>query len=296
MDLITIGHIIYDIRCYVEDFPTPDKTTFTKTEIQSSGGGSAANVAVGSVKLGLKAGVIGNVGTDEIGALLFRDLRLSRVDVSRVNVVKGKTGIAIILINKHAEVEVVEMIGMSEPIIDIDVDYIKTCKHLHMTGTNLDALEIASEAAKKSGVPVSFDPGRSKSHFGLQKLSKIINNCNYLIVNSTELKFITGENDVNAGIKKLKQEFDITCIIKSGKNPVLVAGKDTFEVEPFKVQAVDTIGAGDAFCAGFITYLLEKKSLKDSVRFANAVAAAKVQHVGAQSVPDRKEIEKMLKL
>ncbi|MFH1285033.1 MAG: PfkB family carbohydrate kinase [Candidatus Micrarchaeota archaeon] len=296
LDLITMGHIVYDIRCYVEEFPHPDKTTFMYTTIKTSGGGSAANVAVDASVLGLKSGLIGNVGSDEHGAILLQDLRKSRVDISRVNVCEGESGVSIVLVNRKAEVEVVEMIGVNEPLKEVDIDYIESAKFLHLTGTSLNALKKASSAGAKSGLTVSFDPGRSKSHLGLRKLESIIKKCDYLILNRHELARLTKIKEPHEAAKKIARRYELTCIVKGGARPVIVEGKDSLEMAPFNVKARDTIGAGDAFTAGFITALKERKKLERALKFANAAAAAKVMHLGAQSLPKRSEIKRLFRV
>ena len=69
---VTIGHIVYDIRNYVEEFPEPDHTAIMRMHPKVSGGGSAANVALNLCRLGIPAGVIGNVASDRHGKILNR--------------------------------------------------------------------------------------------------------------------------------------------------------------------------------------------------------------------------------
>ncbi|MCX6777682.1 MAG: carbohydrate kinase family protein [Candidatus Micrarchaeota archaeon] len=294
MDLVSMGHILYDVRCYVKDFPVPDKTSFIYSQIENSVGGSGTNVAMAARSLGLKTGLMGNVGSDPEGGRLIQHLLKHGVDIARLRVVDGHSGKAIVMINSKADVEVVEMLGVNEPFGAVDPAYVANAKYLFMSGTSIAALEEASLYAKKSGVEVVFDPGRSKSRMGLAKLGKILQNSSYLIINRAELAFLTGKNDVHAGISLVRKTHPcVTCIIKSGSKPVIVEGEEKFEVAPFKVKAIDTLGAGDCFCAGFITALRYGKSLRDAVKFANAVAAVKVTRRGAHNVPSREEVMKM---
>ncbi len=297
MDLVTMGHILFDIRCYVKDFPIPDKTSFTYSDIETSLGGSAANAACASATLGVKAGFIGNIGGDTEGGYLIQHLLKKGVDIARLRLVDGKTGKAIVIVNAESNVEVVEMRGVNEPFGKVDPTYIADAKYLLMTGTSLDALQMASHYAKENNVKVIFDPGRAKSREGLKALSSIIRNSDYLIINRAELAMMTGEKNVEKGIGKVMGENkEITSIIKGGGSPVVVRGSEDFESQPFEVKPVDTIGAGDSFCAGFIAGLVEHKSLQHSVMLANAVAAAKVERKGAHNVPSRAEIKKRFKI
>jgi ribokinase len=293
MDLATMGHILFDVRCYVKDFPIPDKTSFTYSDIETSLGGSAANVACAAAKLGLRSSFMGNIGSDSEGGQLVQYLLRLGVDIGRLRLVEGRTGKAIVIINSKSDVEVVEMLGVNEPFGKVDPTYIAEAKYFLMSGTSLDSLVSASKYAHDYGVTTIFDPGRSKSREGVRKLAPVLANSDFLVVNQAELSIMTGEKTPEKGIMRvMKENGRITCIIKSGSKPVLVRGLEDFQVKPYRVKPVDTLGAGDSFCAGFITGLTEHKSLKKSIMLANAVAAAKVQRKGAHNVPERSEIKK----
>ena len=119
----------------------------------------------------------------------------------------------------------------------------------------------------------------------------------YFIINRKELFSIAGSREESAA-SELAKKYDLVCVIKQGGREIIVKTKEasSFSVEPFHVKPVDTLGAGDAFCAGFIAGVNEKKSLYESVRFANAVAAAKVLRKGAQSLPSRRFITSKFKV
>jgi len=288
--IVSLGHIIYDIRCYVDGFPKPDKTAFIQGAIQAGGGGSAANAAVTARMLGAESSVICNIGTDRHGAFLLHDLHKHGVDTRGVNEVDGASGVAIILVNKKADVEVTEMVGVAEPIRNIHESMIAEADHLHLAGCNIDALQ---KAASSADCTVSFDPGRSKAHLGWKKLAGTLKHADYLILNRHEIKKLAGKNNEREAARFLHNKFGLTCIVKRGGESVLVVGEDSFEAKTFRVKpVVDTIGAGDAFCGAFAVAKAEGKTLEKSVRFANAVAAAKVMHKGTHVRLSRPEIER----
>ena len=118
-----------------------------------------------------------------------------------------------------------------------------------------------------------------------------------MIINRKELFAITGSREETEAARLAKQ-YNMVCVIKQGGREIIVKTKDmsSFTVPPYVVKPVDTLGAGDAFCAGFITGIVERRSVFESVRFANAVAAAKVLRKGAQSLPSRRFIEEKFKI
>jgi sugar/nucleoside kinase (ribokinase family) len=297
LKIATLGHIVYDIRNYIEKFPEPDHTALMRMHPSVSGGGSAANVAVNLVKLNHKAGVIGSVASDRHGKYLISDLHRRGVDVSQVRVFRGMSGLSVILIDAAGEVRVIEDLGVADRRRAIDYDYIRRATFLHMSGCAFHLLEAGSIAAHKAGIPISFDPGRAASHLGEKKLAPIFERCDFLIINRKELFAITGSREESEAAR-LAKKYNMVCVIKQGGREIIVKTKDmsSFTVPPYVVKPVDTLGAGDAFCAGFVCGMVEKRSVYESVRFANAVAAAKVLRKGAQSLPSRRFIEEKFKI
>ena len=303
-DLVCLGHVLYDIRCYLDSFPLPDKMSIMAGKLKHGGGGSAANVAVNSTKLGLKTGMIGKVGFDDYGWFVVQNFRNCGVDTDHILVdFKNPTGVSLILVNGEGIPEFIQMIGASEPILpkEIQAEYIQKTRHLHMSGTNLEALVHASKIAKDSGVTVSFDSGRKKSELGLKKLKPILDNVDILIINSHEAKAMLGlEGNAKtldtAKMMKKKIGKDKTYVIKGGKeNIVLCSPNGDFVAPSFKVEVKDTIGAGDAFGAGFLAAFLRGKTLEDAVVYGAACGSLKCTEEGAQSAPDRSTLETFLK-
>ncbi|MFA6214245.1 MAG: carbohydrate kinase family protein, partial [Candidatus Micrarchaeia archaeon] len=281
-EIATIGHIVYDIRNYVEAFPEPDHTALMRMHPSVSGGGSAANVAVNLVKLGHASGVIGNVAPDRHGKYLLSDLARRGVDVSQVRSFRGMSGLSVIIIDANGEVRVIEDLGVADRRRAIDGDYLRGSKFLHMSGCAFHLLDAASRTAHKAGVPISFDPGRAASRLGEKKLAPIFDRCEFLIINRKELFAITGSREESEAAR-LARQYNMVCVIKQGGREIIVKTKEmsSFTVPPYVVKPVDTLGAGDAFCAGFVAGIVEKRSVFEAVRFANAVAAAKVLRKGA---------------
>lgn len=301
-DISMIGHILYDVRCYTDDFPMPDRMSLTKGRIKYSAGGSACNSAVCAANLGKNVTMCGKIGFDDYGIFLIQNFISKRVDTSNIIIdYHEPTGISVVIINRDGEPEIVEMLGANEPVSvkDIKADFFDT-KLVHMTGTNLSALMYVSTSAKERNVKVMFDPGRSVSHFGYSKLEPILRNCDIVISNRVEMaRLMEIEDERSAGIDEIADRArDVfggkVLIIKQGSEKTIVLCDRSFEVGTFRVNVVDTLGAGDTFAGAFATALVEGKSLEDCTVFANAAAALKVTKEGAQSSPTREELEAFL--
>jgi len=304
LDMVCLGHVLYDIRCYVNSFPLPDKLSIMAGRLKHSGGGSAANVAVNSQKLGLKTGIIGKVGFDEYGWFVVQNFRNHGVNTDHILVdFKNSTGVSLIIVNKQGIPEFIQMIGSSEPILpgEIRAEYIQNTRHLHMSGINLEALLHASRIAKDLGITVSFDSGRKKSELGLKKLKPILKNIDTLLINRHEAKTLLGlanNTKILDVAKQLRKKIgeDKTYLIKGGKeNVIALSTKGDFLVSSFKVTVKDTIGAGDAFDAGFLAAILRGKTLEDAVVYGVACGSLKCTQEGAQSAPDKTILDAFLK-
>ena len=305
-ELVTLGHILMDIRAYVDQFPSPDSSVKIKGQIQYSPGGSATNVAVAAAKLGVHSAICSILGFDAYGMEVIKQLISERVDVSNIKIDYQKpTGISMVIVDEAGEPIIIQNLGANEPfpISHLNVQNIQSARHLHMTGTDPKALEKAAEIAKsskKTKTMVSFDPGRSISYLGYEKLMAILKNIDYLIINRKEAASVAElpkETDILEVIDALQSKVppNINLVIKGGsKETIMKSGKEFFAVPPYKVKVFDTIGAGDAFGGAFIVALLQKKSLKDAIIMAHANASYKIQFGGAQSSATTEQLKKFM--
>jgi ribokinase len=131
---------------------------------------------------------------------------------------------------------------------------------------------------------VSFDPGALYARKEYAALEPIIKKCYVLMPNAKELSLITGEADYCKGADVLVGRGVKIVAVKLGADGCYVTdGRERLQIEAFKVKVVDTTGAGDAFCAGFLYGLLDNKSLFDCGRLGNFVASRCVMKMGARA-------------
>jgi ribokinase len=297
-DLIAIGHVLMDIRIFVDEFPKADEGAKTD-RLSLGGGGSAANVAVGASRLGVKSGFIGSIGFDTFGRVLLEELEHEGVDVAHVKVdTTTSSGLTVVAINKKGQVIMFGYTGASDKLFpsDLNKEYISSSEHVHITGLSFDTALAAAKIAKKANITVSFDPGRLMSKMGLTKILPLLRYVDQILLNQEEAQELTGANELEKAAKTLLNSGLQIVIIKRGPDGVFaMSHSKSFSVSAYPVKVVDTTGAGDAFSAGFITAQLEGKNLEDSVEFANATANLKITRVGARALPNRKAVERFLK-
>jgi ribokinase len=257
-------------------------------DFKESGGGSAANTTVGLARLELKTGFIGKVASDREGKLLLNEFKNEGVDVNGITVWKeGRSGSVMGFIDPQGDRALYVDPGVNDEIAfsDIDQSYVYAAKFLHMSSF---VGEPSFKAQKQllnqlSGVKVSFDPGAIYARKGLEALKPIIKKTHVMFPNSIELKLLTGQDYKKGALTLLELGVNVVAV-KLGKMGCYVTdGKERHLIEPVKVEAVDTTGAGDAFCAGFLYGLIKQKDLYECGRLGNFVGSRCILKVGART-------------
>jgi ribokinase len=299
IDVIGVGALLIDRIASVEYFPSVDGETFVE-RLEVRPGGSAANLAVACSKLGLKAGFIGVVGDDSEGSSLLEDLRKEGVDTGGVmRTSKLPTGQVYIALDKEGKRMMFAFSGAANTLGDKDIDsaYIGSSKFLHIADLkNISPLETAAKAAQSVGTRVSLNPGALIAVQGYEEIKGLLSSTDVFISSRGELNQIFGTENPEFAVKKLFRSGPEIVAITLGHEGCMVAeSKGTsHRIAAFKTTVVDTTGAGDAFCAGLLTSLVQGEGLIEAARFANAVAALKVAKLGARALPTREEVEDFL--
>jgi ribokinase len=300
MDVIGVGALLIDRIASVEYFPSVDGETFVD-RLEARPGGSAANFAVACSRLGLEAGFIGVVGDDLEGNFLLEDLKREGVDTG--GVIRSKefsTGQVYVALDKEGKRMMFAFSGAANTLgeNDIDSDYIASAKFIHIADLkNISPLEVAAKTAQDAETKVSLNPGALIAVQGYEEIKTLLSNTNVFISSRGELNQIFGTENVEFALKKLLRSGPEIAAITLGNEGCIVADSkgSSHRVSAFNTRAVDTTGAGDAFCAGLLTALVEGEGLIKAARFANAVGALKVEKLGARALPTREEVDDFLR-
>jgi ribokinase len=300
IDVIGVGALLIDRIASVEYFPSVDGETFVD-RLEARPGGSAANFAVACSRLGLEAGFIGVVGDDMEGNFLLEDLKREGVDTG--GVIRSKefsTGQVYVALDKEGRRMMFAFSGAANTLSkkDIDSDYIASAKFIHIADLkNISPLEAAAKTAQDSETKVSLNPGALIAIQGYEEIKTLLSNTNVFISSRGELNQIFGTENVEFALKKLFRSGPEIAAITLGNEGCIVADSkgNSDRVSAFNTRAVDTTGAGDAFCAGLLTSLVEGEDMIEAARFANAVASLKIAKLGARALPTREEVEDFLR-
>ncbi|CAM6036742.1 unnamed protein product [Sphagnum compactum] len=284
-------------------------------------GGAPANVACGIAKLGSTAAFLGKVGDDEFGYMLVDVLKDNHVETKGVRFdPTARTALAFVTLQENGEREFMFYRNPSADMLysigDIDVDLIQKAKILHYGSISLITepsrsahMEIL-KIAKKAGLVLSYDPNLRlplwpSADAARQGIKTIWDQAEIIKVSDEEVTFLTNGGDPNNDAvnmtmfhKKLR-----LLLVTTGPEGCRYYTKNFKGTVPgIKVNVVDTTGAGDAFCAGYLTKLVEdmkmienEEKLREALKFACVCGAITTTERGAiPALPDRSTVMKLL--
>ncbi|MTH47783.1 ribokinase [Intestinirhabdus alba] len=300
-NLVVLGSINVDHILNLESFPAPGETV-TGSHYQVAFGGKGANQAVAAGRSGAKVAFIACTGDDDIGKRIRRQLNDDNVDIAPISVISGEsTGVALIFVNDDGEnvigIHAGANAALSPARVEAQRDRIAQASALLMQlETPPESVLAAAKIARQNRTTVVLNPAPARL-----LSDELLGLVDIITPNETEAEKLTGirvENDRDAAraAQALHDKGIQTVLITLGSRGVWasVSGEGS-RVPGFRVEAVDTIAAGDTFNGALITALLEAMPLHEAIRFAHAAAAIAVTRKGAQpSVPWREEIAMFL--
>lgn len=279
---------------------------------QLHGGGTAANVAVALVRLGLPVAMVGTVGDDGYGRWLREDLISEGVDVHGLTAVHDAfTPMIMALIEPDGERHVVVWppTGGADQQLRadaIDPTLISSASWLHTTGIGLRASPVreavlhAMEMARAARVLVSIDLNARMELWDMddetqRAFARAIELADVVFGNAEEeiMPLADADSPINAA-QSLADDKRIVVARQGSEGALVVTPQATFHAPAFNVEVVDTLGAGDAFDGGFIAGWLAGGDVHMAARWGNAVAALQIGQTGARGAPCFADVQQIL--
>ena len=280
--------------------------TIIGTSYFTEPGGKGANQAYAAARLGGAVAMLGQIGDDEFGQEMRKNLEHAGCDASGLGIEPGASGVALIFVDEKGQNSIIVVPGANNAL---------NPEHVAKASQRFDSAKIvllqlenpiptvlaAAQAARKAGARVILDPAPAPSTPLPAELFKSVD---ILTPNETEAAILAGlppgnlepAQAVTIGCKLLGMGAK-TAIMKLGSQGcVIVENGSSLLIPAPKVKAVDTTAAGDVFNAGLSVALSEGLDLPAACRFANYAAALSVTRLGAQAaVPNRAEVNEFMK-
>jgi sugar/nucleoside kinase (ribokinase family) len=260
LDLSIAGEINLDLILYGLPAVMPVERELLGTDFQLTLGSSSAILAHNLAVLGAQVGFVTLVGKDALGKVALERLGESGVDLSRVRVHEGSTATGVTLLLPHGkDRHILTYLGTMAEMRrrDLDLEYLKSARHFHLSSPFLQrALEPDLPALfrdlKDAGLTISLDTNDDPSGRWGGVLPELLELTDVLLPNEAEACRIAGKENLNEALDELARRVPCVAVKCGSRGSVVRLGAKRFHVEAVPVTAVDTIGAGDSFNAGFL--------------------------------------------
>jgi sugar/nucleoside kinase (ribokinase family) len=288
--VVVVGDLLYDLLAQVESVAFG---TDTFASVRAGAGGSGANVAAWLAGLGVKTNFVGRVGDDVFGRFLAAELERGGVRPHLAYDPTCGTGKVFVLVDGSGERTMITDRGAGEALNpdDLPAQLFRRTDHLHLSGyvlcgssrreTALEALRLAREA----GMSVSVDPSSVPllKAVGPERFLEWTRGVDLCFPNLQEGSLLGGAGDPGRILDRLVTRYP-EVVLKLGARGAMHAGVDgeRTHLPATPARVVDTTGAGDALCAGFLAAWLSGASAADALRAGVKLAARAVQRMGGR--------------
>jgi sugar/nucleoside kinase (ribokinase family) len=249
-------------------------------------GSSSAIFACGAARLGLRVAFIGVCGDDIFGQFMLDELQKRSVDISNVLIRSaGQTGLSVIL-NQDSDRAILTHLGLIPALQAADISDALLCqaRHLHIASyflqTNLQPdLPALFRRAHSLGLTTSLDTNYDPSEEWMG-FDELLSSTDIFFPNRAEALSITQTTHVESAGKQLAKKSKLVAIKLGAEGAALQTNDEMIAVQSIPVNIVDTIGAGDAFDAGFLYGYLNSWDLETSLRLGVVCGALSTQSSG----------------
>lgn len=298
-DVVVVGSLNMDLTFRVQKMPGPGETAVA-TDLAAYAGGAGANQAVAAARLGARVAVVGRVGRDPEGQSLARALLDAGVDISCLQYTEGEmTGRAAIWVDAAGERRIVTAPGANRLLSAADVNQaapvIQRARVVLVAAAAPEAEACALTMARAAGVLAVVNP------VPLPRPLQDLATAGVVVLNEAEAADLTGHSPmdldglVRAATALLKAGMGAAVITRGAQGCYLATRERAYSLPAYRVQALDTTGAGDAFCGALAAALARGWELPRACRYASAAAALAVTRPGGlPSMPYREEVDRLV--
>ena len=298
-DAVGLGLNTTDLLAVVADHPAPGSKV-PIVELASRPGGQAASAMAAVSRLGWAARYIGRFGDDENGRVGQASLAADGVDISACETVPGATNaLSVVVVDQRSGQRTVlwsRHPALSINPADLPVQAVQSGRVLLVDCHETAAATAAARQARAAGAATVVDVEHVRP--GVEALLAEID----VIITAQEFPTaLTGQADLGRALQILRSSFGagVVCTTLGAEGSLALVGGAEIRTPGFRVDVVDTTGAGDVFRGGFIAgWLLggAGADVEGVLRYANAVAGLKCRALGARAgIPTRVEVEALLR-
>lgn len=313
-DVVALGELLID---FIQNGSSRNGNLL----FEANPGGAPCNVLAMLARLGYRTAFIGKVGNDSFGKMLGEAIQETGISAEGLvydNDVNTTLAFVHLLAGGDRDFSFYRNPGADLMLTEQEVSkkLIEECKIFHFGSLSLTSepakttTKRAVDFAKQAGKLISFDPNYREPLWESEEQAKEaawygIGECNILKIADNEIKWLTGLEDYDEGVKAIKKRSWaklINVTLGSQGSIAYYQDKKIFRNSFLSDRTIDTTGAGDTFCAGVLRFILEhglndlkEEELEEMLTFANAAASIVTTRKGAlRSMPDKEEIDRLI--
>jgi sugar/nucleoside kinase (ribokinase family) len=291
-NVVCLGNVLVDVLVQPVDKLPPPGGLLPVKHVELALGGCASNTSVALSRLGVKTSLWGKVGKDHFSRFALKELNRSGVETSGMVKDPGvSTSATVVLVDSKARRSFLHSVAANDHIHrgDLKLSRLSTFSHLHIGGyflfPKLDGPPMAQilGIARRAGLTTSLDTAWDLKGRWMRALKPCLPHLDYFMPSEREVKMLLGYTNPMKAAKAFLRMGSPCVVIKMGEKGSCFLDRkgQSARVPAFKAKVVDTTGAGDSFCAGFIKGLSLKWGLKECLRLGNAAGACAVTQLGA---------------
>ncbi|MBO5946231.1 MAG: hypothetical protein J6Q69_06445 [Clostridia bacterium] len=287
--VVGLGAFVVDTLISCDSFPRED-TKRKAEKIVRAGGGPVCNALVVMSRLGTASEVVGAFADDEGGAFLLSDLNRYGVKAENAITIPNTTSfVSYVLLSASSGTRtcVFDRGNVPDAEENVRLSALDGAAVLHLDGNYLKSAIYAAKYAKAAGVKVSLDAGGL--YEGIEELLPLVD----ILIPSAEFAMgITGKSTPREAILALNERYAPSVLaVTDGENGgYYIEDGKAVHYDSFKIDPIDTNGAGDTFHGAFISEYLCGGGIAECCRFASAVSAYKCIHSGVREFPLTRDI------
>jgi ribokinase len=292
--VVVVGSLNMDLIVRVPRLPGPGETVLGESLVQAAGG-KGANQAVAAARLGASVAIVGRVGRDAFGRELAAGLRSERISTRHVRTSGAPTGTALIEVDAHGENSIAVAPGANATVLPADVPpHVVASAEVVVAQLEvpLATVEAAFRLAREAGVRTLLNAAPAQ-----RVALDLLRLCDVVVLNEHELAALHGQpvragEEVTAAQAVRCTRSQMVVVTLGARGAVAVVGDDVVRQSAFDVPVVDSVGAGDAFVAGFVVGRWWSAGAAAALRLGCAAGSLATTREGAQpSLPRLEEVE-----
>jgi sulfofructose kinase len=302
LDIVGVGLSTLDVLIRLKDMPTWERPG-RASAFTLEGGGPVGTACVAAARLGARVGYVGTAGSDLLAELKLRSFHEDGVDLSRLVRREGLEGhVVVVYVHEQTGERVFAGVGPWGRMArlsggELDRDYITAARYLHLDGIECGAALQAARWMREAGKRVCLDASRTDGRPLTPEMVELVKHVDVLICGSGFGRSLTGHADHwRAGQAALALGPSIVVQTEGEEGSYTVTVSERFHTPAFRVDVVDTTGAGDVFHGAYLVGLLRGWDLRTVACFASAVAAIKCTRLGGRpGIPRFREVVAFLR-